>query len=278
MPLQDVRVPALDRGFLFGDSVYEVIRVYNMRPVFLDRHMSRLQKSLDAIFMATDIQSLTARLQQLASKSAVNFGYAYVQITRGSGPRKHLFPNEVVAPNELIFIQPMDEAAISQRRENGFAVITLPDMRWKRPDIKSNNLLPNCLAQQQAFEADADEAILFNERGFITEGTASNVFAIVDDTLVTPPVESRILAGVTREIVLELANSLGISTVERPVSLEELPIASEMFATSTTCDVTPIVRVDGDPIGNGSVGSITAMLQCEFKRMLDDALPISNAA
>ncbi len=268
-PLDDVRIPALDRGFLFADSVYEVLRIHRGQLFRPAEHLARFQRSLSACRMTADLPLIAARLRDLLALHPVEFGIGYVQVTRGAARRTHRFPG-TVEPNVLIWVEPLDPAALSSRSRVGIRAITHADLRWKRPDIKSNGLLANCLAVQAAVEQDATEAILIDALGHVTEGAASNVFAILDGTLATPALQSRILAGITRTCVLHLASQLGLRPVERDIRLDELQQADEIFLTSTTLGVTPVVALDNRPVADGIPGSTTRRLAEAFYYLLDE--------
>jgi D-alanine transaminase len=252
-----------DRGFLFGDGAYEVIRVVNGRLVALDRHARRLRRTLDGLSIAPPAEAgtdaLTAIIAELLARDALRDGEAliYVQITRGAAPRTHQFPIPDVRPT--VYVAAAAFTPPRALRERGASVITHPDIRWGRCDLKTVNLLPNTLAKQRAVEAGADEAVLVRE-GVVTEGSTSNIFAVIDGELRTHPLTTHILGGVTREVTVEAAAALGVPTREAPVLLEELPHAEELFLTSTTNDVMPIARVDGQPVGTGRPGPVTLRL------------------
>ncbi len=265
MPLDQVRVPALDRGFLFGDAVYEVLRVRNGEPLFWEEHRERLQAGLDAISLSIDLDAVSQQMRRLCVASPNNTGMIYLHITRGVGSRRHAFPS-TIEPNVLIFVQPLDAAEIHRKQEFGITIALQPDLRWKRPDIKSSNLLPNCLAVNQALREEASEALLVNEFGQLTEGACSNVFVVAEDQILTPPLEMRILGGVTRKVIIELARRLGYQLLERPVDQMELFTADEVFLTSTSIDVMPVVKIHDHIVKGGGVGPVTRRLGQSFHR------------
>ncbi|PTQ54685.1 MAG: D-alanine aminotransferase [Hydrogenibacillus schlegelii] len=267
LPLDAVRVSPLDRGFVFGDGVYEVIRLYGGRLFYADRHWARLARSLQALSIAPapDPAALEDALRQLIAKDGVEDGIAYVQVTRGAAPRTHAFPAPPVAPSVLAYVQPIPRPASIDR---GGRAVLYPDLRWQRVDIKSVNLLGNVLAKQHAVEAGADEAILHRD-GLITEGSSSNIFIVKKGIAFTHPATNAILNGITRQLVLELMGELGLPVVERPFSIEALWEADEVFITSTINEVTPIVAVDGIPIAGGKIGPWTAAVRAAFSDLVE---------
>lgn len=259
-----------DRGFLFGDAVYEVVRVVRGRFVAAERHLARLARSLHEVRLPPvreDLLPLATELLErngLARQDAV----VYLQVSRGTAPRQHAFPSSPVPATVLLTVtryQPRPELA-----ERGVAAIVLPDLRWLRCDIKSVNLLPNVLAAQQAAEAGAFEAILVRD-GVVTEATRSNVFAVVDGVARTHPTGPSILPGITRELVLELARGAGVAVSEVAISSDELIRAAEVFLTGTTSDVMPVIGIDGRVVGDGGPGPITRRLGTALARRIGAA-------
>lgn len=244
-----------DRGFLFGDAVYEVIRVVRGRFIEPERHLRRLARSLrevglpapalDLLGVATDL----IRRNDLGGREAT----VYAQVSRGVAPRQHAFPPSGTPPTVLVTAMPFTPR--TDLIAGGVAVITLPDVRWSRCDIKSVNLLPNVLAAQRAAEAGAFEAILVRD-GVVTEATRSNVLAVVGGVVRTHPTGPLILPGVTREVVLELASGAGLPVREEELGADELFAAEEVLLTGTTADVTPVVTVDGRALGEGRPGPV----------------------
>ncbi|MGH7252405.1 MAG: D-amino-acid transaminase, partial [Nitrospiraceae bacterium] len=264
MPLEETQVPVEDRGFQFGDGVYEVIRTYHGRPFQLDAHLARLERSAKGIELRVPFQ--TREWQGYVGEGIRRGGYAeskvYIQLTRGVAPRDHLFP-AAARPTAVMTIremQPLNPAL----RSAGVAAVTVEDLRWGRCDIKSVNLLPNVMARQRAKEGGAFEAI-FVRGGEVTEGTVSNVMLVRGGVLITEPAGARILSGVTRAIVLALARKEGVSVQERAVGLDELRGADEVFLTGTTVEILPVVRLDGAPVGTGKPGALTARLYAYFQ-------------
>jgi len=260
LPLSEVRISPLDRGFLFGDAVYEVLRVYAGRAFLADEHFGRLRNSLAAIRLdGVDVDRLHRRAEETLSQSGIREGIIYIQVTRGSAPRKHPFPKSVV-PLELLWVQEFADPYI-EGRLLGIAVITQPDLRWKRCDIKTTNLLGNVLAMQAAVEADCIEALLVQEDGTLTEGTHSNLFGVRGGRLITAPTCSNILPGCTRGLVLKLARQAGIAVEEGRIPGDRLDEVSELFLSGTTAEVLPVVRVDRHDVGGGAPGPVTRRLQ-----------------
>lgn len=263
MPLSQVRVSALDRGFLFGDAVYEVLRVYGGKPWLADGHFARLHQSLESLRIGgVDVDRLRARVMETLAKSGVREGLIYIQVTRGSAPRKHAFPKDAT-PLELLYVQEFRDPYVAQR-ENGTAAVTYPDIRWRRCDIKSTNLLGNVLAMQAAVDAGAAEALLYLPDGTLTEGSHTNLFGVIGGKLLTRPTSTSILPGITRGLILKLAASAGVAVEQRTLQREKLDEVGELFISGTTSEVMPIVTVDGRPIGDGKPGPVTRRLQAAY--------------
>jgi D-alanine transaminase len=260
LPLDEVRVSVLDRAFLFGDGVYEVLRIYSGRPFLFREHFDRLQRSLDELRIAADAGRIGARLRETLTRSGVLNGTAYVQVTRGVAARKHPFPDPPPIPNELIYVQALSGDPYADVRESGASVITLPDQRWGRCDIKSVNLLANCLAAQAAVEAGCHEALLISPAGEVVEGSHTSAFAVQNGELWTAPLGPHLLPGITRALVVQLAQRAGIPVIERSLPAAELSQIDELFVTGTTSEVLPVTRVDNRPVGTGRPGPVTRRL------------------
>ena len=265
MPLGEVRVSVLDRGFLFGDGVYEVLRVYHGKPFLEREHMDRLQESLAELRISIDFHRLEGRVRETLAHSGVIDGLVYIQVTRGEAPRMHHFPSPTPKPNELIWVKDLGGDPLAALRETGGSAILVADQRWKRCDIKSVNLLANCLAAQEANEADCDEALLVADDGSITEGSHTSVFGISHGHLLTAPLEANILPGITRGLVLDLAERAGIPCREQPLTRANLWEVDELFVTGTSAEVLPIVLVDERAIASGKPGSITRRLEAAYR-------------
>lgn len=261
--LDELVVPIDERGHQFGDGVYEVIRFYDGKPFMLDEHLERLIRSAEAIKLP--IKETLADYRELilsaVEKSELAQCNVYIQITRGIALRNHLFPN---VPVSITMTVREAKPLAAELREKGVEAITHPDERWANCYIKSLNLLPNILAKQTAFEQGCYEAILIKD-GFITEGTASNVFIVKNGEIITTPLGKQILPGITRMAVKQIAGELNIPFVERNYTVEELMAANEIFVTSTTSEVLPVVKVDGKVIGNGAPGEIVGQLYDRFQ-------------
>lgn len=268
-PLLEARVPALDRGFLFGDAVYEVLRVYGGRMWLADEHFARLARSLAAVSISgVDLDGLRRRLEEVIAAGHFLEATAYIQITRGSAPRAHKFPI-ATKPLEFFYVDEFTDPYADARR-NGVSVVTAPDLRWDRCDIKSTNLLANVLAMQAASQAGCTEAILYLPDGTLTEGTHTSFFGVREDTVLTAPNSAAILPGITRGLIMRLAARAGIAVREHVVRREDLPGLSELFLTGTTSEVMPIMRVDGGEVGNGQPGPITRRLQHAYRETVED--------
>jgi D-alanine transaminase len=260
MPLEEARVPALDRGFLFGDAVYEVLRIYGGRPWLADEHFARFERSLDAVrIRGVDLERLRRRMLETIAAGAFREATAYLQVTRGAAPRKHPFPAGVT-PLEFLYVQEFADPYAEGRR-TGAAVITQQDLRWDRCDIKSTNLLGNVLAMQAAVEAGGVEALLYLPDGTLTEGTHTSFFGVLDGELLTAPNSAAILPGITRGLVLRLSARAGVPVREHMLRRDDLGRVSELFLTGTTSEVLPVVRVDGRPVADGKPGAVTRRLQ-----------------
>ena len=263
VPRDRAMVPVDDRGFVFGDGVYEVLRTTAGRLFEPGRHLERLAASLAAIGIdpqGAGIPRILEVVRELLVRNGLAAGNAtaYVQVTRGVAPRRHAFPAAGTPPT--VFVSVAEFAPRVRECTEGVAAITHPDVRWGRCDIKSINLLANVLANEAAHARDAYEAVLVRDDGTVTEATHSSVFAVVDRELRTHPLGERVLPGVTRARVIELARELGLPLREHALQLSDLARASELFLTGTSTDVMPIVTLDARPIGEGRPGRMTRML------------------
>jgi len=266
MPVDQARVPISDRGFLFGDAVYEVFRLYRGRSWLEDEHMARLRRSLAEMeFPEVDLGVLGDRIRRTIRASGVGDGTAYIHITRGVAPRAHAFPRPPVPPTELIVVRPYDDRATAGKREQGVTVVSRPDLRWKRCDVKSTNLLANVMALESATRAGAFEALLVDAEGIITEATHSSVLWVRGGRVEGTPNDSAILPGTTRFLTQRIAAEEGIPFAEARVTLAEFLQADEAILVGTTIEVMPIVAVDGQPIADGQPGPITRKLQAAYR-------------
>jgi D-alanine transaminase len=256
---EDVRLSPDDRGFLFADGVYEVVRSYRGKLFALDLHLERMANGLRALrIKGFDPQSLGSVCKELLRRNglAEKEALVYLQVTRGAAPRIHAFPDPAVAPTVYAtpsVLKPKVDASV------GVPVITAPDMRWMRCDIKSVALLPNCLAAQEAREKGAPEAILIRD-GVALEGTHTSFFAVIDGVVRTAPLSNYILPSITRAIVIELCEANDIPIRQFPILQQDLETAEELMLIGTTVEVMPIVSVDGRKVGNGKPGPIAKRL------------------
>lgn len=271
MPLHEVMIPALDRGFLFGDAVYEVLRVYQGKAWLLEEHWDRLARSLEAIRIhGVDLKQLRQRMLETIAAGPFADAKVYIQITRGVAPRSHPFPAGAT-PLEFLFVEEFPDPYLEARKV-GATAITLPDFRWGRCDIKSTNLLANVLAAQAAKEQGAIEALLYLPDGTLTEGTHTSFFGVLDGRVLTTPNSNDILPGITRSLMLRLARRAGIEVQEKVLRREDLGRVSELFLTGTTTEVMPIVRVDHHPVGSGQPGPVTHRLQIAYREAVAEFL------
>lgn len=261
MPIEEAKVSVLDRGFIFGDGVYEVIPVYSRRPFRLAEHLKRLQHSLDGIKLKNPHSDAewTHIFSEIIKHNTPEDQYIYLHITRGVAKRDHAFPVPPVPPTVFVLSNPLTTPPAEQL-QSGIACITVVDNRWLRCDIKSIALLPNVLLRQAAVEAGCAEAILIRDDTFLTEGAASNIFVVKNGTLLAPPKDKLMLPGITYDVILELAAASGIPYEVRRVSKAEVFSADELLLTSSTKEVLAITTLDGKPVGNGKPGAMFAKL------------------
>ncbi len=266
LPHRQASVHIEDRGYQFADGVYEVIAVVGGRLVDEARHMDRLERSLDELRIAMPMARgpLGHVLREVVRRNGVRDGIVYLQVSRGVARRDHAFP-AADTPPALVVTARRAKPQPPAQAENGVKVVTLPDIRWKRCDIKTIGLLPNVLAKQAAKEAGAFEAWLVDDAGFVTEAAASNAWIVTEDgELVTRQLDQRILGGVTRMTVRDIAEGMGLRTVERPFTVAEAKAAREAFVTGTTSLVMPVVRIDDDPVGDGKPGAFARRLRAAY--------------
>ncbi len=262
VPHRSAAVHIEDRGYQFADSVYEVVAVVGGHLVDEAPHLVRLARSLSELRIAPPMSDAALKIvmYEVIRRNAVRDGIVYLQITRGIAPRDHAFPKSV---NPVLVVTSRRKRRVDPRiADDGIAVITIPDIRWQRCDIKSVALLPNVLGKQLAKEAGAYEAWQVDREGRVTEGTSTNAWIVTADcTVVTRQADSAILNGVTRLAVFDIIRREGYSLAERPFALAEAKAATEAFLTSTTVDRLPVVRIDGDPVGSGVPGPLTRRLR-----------------
>ena len=259
-PLSEAKIPALDRGFLFGDAVYEVMWV-NQGKMWLEKeHFIRLERSLNLIrIQGVDLVSLAARVYETITAGKFKNAIVYIQITRGAAPRSHAFPKDI-KPFEFLFVQEFNDP-YGEMRQKGIHLLSRPDIRWEHCDIKSTNLLANVLAIQDSKEAGCQEVLFYLKDGTITESAHSSLFGVLDGILYTSPSSDLILPGITRNHLLNLIAKEGISIREKSLQMEQLGQISELFITGTTSGVLPVVAVDKKNIGDGKPGPITRRIE-----------------
>lgn len=262
---QDAAVHVEDRGYLFADGVYDAFELKNGQVIDLDRHMGRLFRSMKEIAFQNipSVHTMEHILRETVRKNRYRNGFIYLQVTRGVAPRDFRFPSADNTPLSIIcMVYNAISGAMDRLASKGVNVITCPDIRWKRPDIKSILLLPAVLAKQAASEQGAFEAWMMDEQGFITEGSASNAWIInKDHELITRQRDQSILSGITRRAVLELVERENLKLIERPFSRQEAQEATEAFITACSITVMPVVKIDDAPIGTGRPGKMTLKLR-----------------
>jgi D-alanine transaminase len=256
-----------DRGYQFSDGVYEVCEVRGGSIIDQRRHLARLKRSLQElrIEMPMAEAALAIVMRECIRRNRVHDGIVYLQITRGVAPRDHGFPPPGTHPSVVITAHGIDVAGNERIAADGVAVITVPDNRWQRVDIKSISLLPNVLAKQAAREKGAKEAWFVDGAGHVTEGSSSNAWIVTrGGKVVTRPADNGILRGITRTVLLDVIRAQGLEFEERPFTVEEAYGAREAFLTSASQIVMPVVRIDDRPVGNGAPGSVATALRAEF--------------
>lgn len=266
--IQDIHtamVPIEDRGYQFGDAVYEFIASYNGKLFCMEAHLDRLERSMRELsFPVMARQDIRNAVQTLFDRAAIPRAGIYIQISRGVAPRNHAFP-AAGALQVVMTIRPVEEKP-QALRQSGAPVITMEDFRWGRCDIKTVQLLPNVLAKQKAMDAGVFDAIFVAPGKVVREATSSNVAMVKNGALITHPLTTAILPGITRMVVLELCAKLGIPVQERFFTLDEMLAADEVFLTGTVTEVLAIVAVDAKPIGDGKVGPVTRRLYDAFRK------------
>ena len=264
LPKKDVHISPDDRGFLFGDGVYEVVRAYDGRLFEAEAHFERLARSLKALrFPGPDVSVFGDVAQRLMRDNDLRDAALYIQITRGAAPRRHAFPGPDTPPT--VYATVYAPQTSRQKWDEGVRAILVPDMRWARCDIKTIALPPNVLASQRAAEAGVEEALLVRD-GVLIEGSHTNVCAVIEGTLYTYPKTPQILPGITRQVVLELCGQLGIPYREEAVFEDQLDRVEELMILGTTTEVMPVVEVDQRRIGDGRPGPVTRRLQQAYRQ------------
>ena len=275
MPIEEATISVLDRGFIFGDGVYEVIPVYSRKAFRLPEHMCRLQHSLDGIRLRNphSADEWTGIIGEIIARNGGDDQYLYLHITRGAAKRDHAFPNPPVKPTVFVMSNPLLPPSPELLR-SGVCAVTAQDNRWLRCDIKSIALLPNVLLRQMAVDAGCAETVLLrhgsdNEPAFMTEGAASNIFVVKNGRLLAPPKDNLMLPGITYDVILEIAAANKIPHEVRRVPASDVFAADELLLTSSTREVLAITRLDGKPVGNGEPGGMFCKLHTlyqDFKR------------
>ncbi len=271
----DAAVHIEDRGYQFADGVYEVCEVARGHIIDRTRHLDRLDRSLRELRIEWPIsrRALEMVMREVVRRNRVENGLVYLQVTRGVAPRDHFFPVKPVRPALVVTAKRSDPVAAGKRAAGGIKVITVPENRWERVDIKTVGLLPNVLARQQAREAGAAEAWFVDPDGTVKEGAATNVWIVTGDgTLVTRPAEFGILRGVTRATVIDIAATLGLTVEERGFTVDEARQAREAFITAATMVVMPVVSIDGASVANGHPGSVALSLREAFFEVAEKTL------
>jgi len=269
LPFRDAKVHVEDRGYQFADGVYEVCEVRGGRLIDERRHLERLQRSLTEIRLAMpmSVRALGIVLREVVSRNRIVYGIVYLQITRGLARRDHAFPSPQTLPSVVVTARSLNMYRNEALAERGIAVISVPDDRWGRVDIKTIGLLPNVLARQRAIEQGARDAWFVGKDGMVTEASSANAWIVTSDgVLVTRHADRAILRGITRTVVFDAAKARGLSVEERAFTLEEAYGAREAFITSASQIVLPVISIDGRPVGNGKPGPVAIALRREHHR------------
>jgi D-alanine transaminase len=269
LPMRDAKVHIEDRGYQFADGVYEVCEVRGGRLIDERRHLERLKRSLDEIRIRMPMSpaALGVILREVVARNRIGYGIVYLQISRGVARRDHAFPSPEVAPSVVVTARPLNRARNDLAAEKGIAVVTVPDNRWGRVDIKTVGLLPNVLARQAAIDQGARDAWFVDKDGAVTEAASANTWIVTPDgKLVTRQADHAILRGITRTVVLNVIKAQGLTVEERTFTLDEALGAREAFVTSASQIVLPVVRIDGRLVGDGKPGPVATALRREFHR------------
>jgi D-alanine transaminase len=271
LPIEQAKISVLDRGFIFGDAVYEVWRLVNGKLFETDKHLARLANGLRDVQIAAPAEAQRAKLieisDRLVKENGLNAeGSLFLEMSRGVAPRAHQYPKPAVPPTVFLMASPFTPP--EELRAKGGAVILVDDVRWKRCNVKTTQLLPNVMAKQEAFEHEALDAIFVRD-GMITETSHANVCAVVGGTVWTHPIDGSVLPGVTRDVVIELAKKTGIPVREEAMTADAFRRADEVFLVGTLSDVMPIVQVDGKQVGAGKPGPVSLKLFKALRERLD---------
>lgn len=258
--LGDARVSVLDRGFIFGDGIYDVVPAYSGRPFRMDEHLARLERSLASIRIQVGMQRADWEhlVTDLIARSGLGDCMVYIQVTRGVAKRDHAFP-KAVSPTVFCMVSPFTRPDAAMR-EQGLSAVAIPDERWLRCEIKSVSLLGNVLAKQAAVDAGVDEVLQFRD-GFLSEGAASNVWIVKNNVLLAPPRNNLILEGIRYRLLEELAEQAGVPFQARPISEQDVDDADEIMMTSATKEILPITRYNEKPVGSGKPGPVYEKLR-----------------
>lgn len=267
LKLADARISVLDRGFIFGDGIYEVVSFYRGKPFRMDEHLARLQRSLTSIGIDTGLDTAAWQklVLELASKCELPYFTVYLQVTRGPAKRDHAFPK--AAQPTIFGMTSAFTPPTAEQRQAGLTAVSIPDIRWLRCEIKSISLLGNVLAKQQAVDAGVDEVLQFRD-GYLTEGAACNVWIVRNGVLAAPPLDNLILEGIRYRFLEKLAGQAGIPFESRRISEDEVADADEILLTSATKEVLPVVQFNGKPVGTGKPGPVYVALRDAYDRIL----------
>ncbi|MFM7593404.1 MAG: aminotransferase class IV [Isosphaeraceae bacterium] len=266
MASEYAKVSVWDRGFVFGDAVYEVCRIYSGKSWLEEEHFDRLERSLSEMeIKGVDLAHLQKQCLETIAQSRLGDATLYIQITRGVAPRAHAFPDPPVKPTVFIAVRPYDDSKVAANRQHGVTIRSYPDLRWGRCDVKSTNLLANCIALEHVKRQGAFEAALHDPNGLITEATHSSLLWVTGGRLQGTPEHDNILPGCTRLLASRLAGSLGMKIEDRKISLDELKKADEVILMGTTIEVMPVTKVDDTVIAGGTPGPVTRNLQKAYK-------------
>ena len=272
LPFRDAKVHVEDRGYQFGDGVYEVCEVRGGRLIDQRRHLARLVRSLEElrIRMPMPLAALNIVMREVAARNRIGYGLLYLQVTRGVARRDHAFPAPEVRPSLVVTARSLNKIRNEALAAKGIAVVSVPDNRWGRVDIKTIGLLPNVLARQAAIERGARDAWFVDKEGNVTEASSSNAWIVTKDRkVVTRRSDQAILRGITRQVLFEALKAEKLAVEERPFTLEEAYAAREAFVSSATQIVVPVMQIDGHKIGDGKPGPIATALRREFHRFAE---------
>ena len=264
LPVTEAKISVLDRGFIFGDGVYDVVPAYGGKPFRMDGHLDRLERGLKRLRIESplDRAGWESLVQRMLAIDPQPCGMVYIQVTRGAAKRDHGFPAVPVAPTVFAMVSPFERPS-AEVREQGVSVISIADERWLHCDLKSISLLGNVLAKQQAVDAGVAEVVQFRD-GYLTEGASCNVWVVSNGRLLAPPRDNLILEGIRYGLLAELAQEAGVPFESRPVSRQEVLDADELMLSSATREVVPVVSLDGQPVGKGVPGPVYAKLRAGY--------------